>query len=931
MHFTFPMISGYRMLLTCLFLFPFFLFAQTLLLPGDLVVAGLAANTGDGSGVDCAEAAGTDELSLVAFREIATGTVIDITDNGWERSKPGFWGNEEGFVRLTRTGPAIPAGQLMRFRFPPSGNAYLSLTPDEGWTFEDMGTTSVNFNSNGDQLFFMQGGVWDNGTSAGDDATYTGGKLIFAFNSRIEWLSFQQSASDSGLPAELTGCYSIQSGITSTNFAAYAGDTLAADRIVWLSRFHNPANWAYFDQCSDYPVPSGSFTVSPDTIALSCKNCGGCEMLTDQITVQLPETGGPYTLDYTDGRDTFRLENITTGFQFEVSTTDTLRLSILSVKDSTGCAIFSGLGDTLTLIAQDPPVLYELPDQSSCGPFTLQAIIGENLSGGQAYFSDPGYQNKLLPGDFLSADATIYIYDRLYNCETATQFDLKVFELPEASIGIVSQPSCDDPSGGALELYTSGNGPFSIFWNKEGFDGLRVLNGLPVGEYEAEVVDANSCQAVAKINLTEVPGPVLDCRPESSSAGLSGMEGRVRLSFSEGTPPYILSMEGPLSDTRSFVQADSLVLDFLPAGLYALTLMDATNCMSNCSFEILASDSVDCKLELVATASDATCLTEGRGAVSFTVSGGELPFLFDWSRDEFDGLAASENLSPGDYALTVADAAGCVDSLAFSIGAQENPEVVFSPVQPACSTDATGTLLISSINSGLLPLLLQTSGSASPIEISVLPFSLPGLGVGEYTYVLTDAAGCMQEIQFRINEPEIFDLDLGPDVWIAGGDSVVLGSDIRMEGVAAWTPPNFLTHADELSTVAFPTKTLDYTLTVTTAEGCVYSDEIRVKVNEFSEELFIPNAFSPDNDGNNDRFNIYGSSRVEKIRRLKIFNRWGELLYDRGPLNPSDASVGWDGKYNGIIQPVGVYIYVAEVVFAGDVTERVSGDFLLIR
>lgn len=931
MYDSFPMVPGYRMLLTCFLLFPFLLFAQTSLQPGDLAVVGLAANIGDGSGVDCNEAAGTDELILVAFRDIETGTALDITDNGWERSNAGLWGNQEGFVRMTRTGPTIPAGQLIRFHFPPSGNAYLAFSPDAGWTFEDMGTTAVNFNSNGDQLFFLQGGIWDNGTSGGDDAAYSDGKLLFAFNSRQDWLPFQQQATDSGLPAVLEGCYAIQSGIAGSDFVAYAGDTTTADRIAWLSRLHDPSNWAYFEQCSDYPSLPGSFSISPDTISLSCTNCGGCETLTDQITVQLPHTGGPYTLDYTDGRDTFQLENITTGYQFEVSTTDTLRLSILSIRDSAGCAIFSELGDTLTLIAHDPPVLYELPDQSSCGPFVLQTIIGENLSGGQAYYLDPGYQNKLLPGDLVRSDATIFIYDRQYHCETAVEFELKIFDLPEASIGIVSQPSCDDLLGGALELYASGNGPFSVFWNKEGFDGLRSLGSLPAGDYEAAVVDANSCQAIAKIRLNELPGPVLECRTDSPSAGLSGMEGRVSLVFSEGTPPYILSMEGPLSDTRSFVQADSLVLDFLPEGLYALTLTDATNCMADCSFEILASDSVDCKLELMATVSDATCLREGRGAVSFSVSGGELPFIFDWSLDALDGLAASEDLSPGDYALTVLDAAGCRDSLAFSIRAPEAVNVDFSIVQPACSTDARGTLVISSINSGLLPLQLLTSGSETPIEISVLPFSLPGLGVGKYAYVLNDAAGCVQEIQFEVTEPEIFELDLGPDVWIAQGDSVELGSGIRIAGVAVWTPPNFLTRADRLSTIAVPPKTLDYTVTITTEEGCKYSDEIRIRVNEFSKELFIPNAFSPDNDGNNDRFNIYGSSRVEKIRRLKIFNRWGELLYDRGPLNPSDASVGWDGKYNGIMQPVGVYIYVAEVIYTGDVTERVSGDFLLVR
>lgn len=924
-----PTFSGYRIFLTCLFLASTPAFAQTLLYPGDLAVVSLAANTGDGSG-SCIDAAGTDMVSLVAFRDIATGTVLDLTDNGWERSNVGLWGNREGFLRVTRTGPDIPAGQIIAFRFPPVGNGYEAVAPDAGWLFEDLGTTSVNFNSNGDQLFFLQGGAWDNGSAEMDDATYMGGRLVFAFNSQTTWLPMQNTATDSGLPTALSACYTIQSATTTGDFMTYGGDTASAGRLEWLERLSNPENWQRFDQCSDFMPFSAALTLRRDTIGLECSTCGACEWLEDVISVRLPKVGGPFTVSYTVGRDTFRLEDIEDGFQLEVQTEDTLILSILEVQDSAGCSVYSELGDTLTLIAHKPPVVYEIPDQTSCGPFTLQGIIGENLSGAQGYFTGRGGTgDRLEPGDILSSNATLYIYDRLYSCETETQFDIRVYELPEASIGVLSAPGCSDPEGGSLELYTSGNGPFSIFWNKEGFDGLRQLDNLAAGVYEAEVVDANGCQAVAKITLEQSPDPLLSCRVVNAEAGSANNEGRVVLVFAEGAAPYSLSWTGPVPGALTLPVADSLILEKLPAGQYSVFLEDGNGCQVGCDFEILSSDNHRCTLEAQLTVRNATCTR--KGGIDLTLSGGTLPLSFDWSVEGLSGLSVAGALDPGYYGLTITDASDCEQVLEFYIGDIQLPKIAYELFQPACSEEATGTFLIQSLQSGTMPLVLVNEENNDSILVTRLPHTISGLAPGTYQWTLTDAAGCSEEIAFNIEPAALLNLDLGPDRWISSGDSVILGEALTMAGTASWTPINFLSHPDQLRTAAFPSRTIDYTLTVTTPEGCIYSDEISIRVNEFRDEVFVPNAFSPDNDGNNDRFSIFGSSKVKKINRLKIFNRWGELLFDKGPISPSDPSGGWDGKHDGIIQPIGVYIYMAEVQFEGEVTEWVSGDFLLVR
>ena len=134
------------------------LFSQTELNTGDIAVVGVNANN-----FACSGTSTEDNISIVFFKDIVPGTEIDITDNGWERVNAGLWGNTEGTIRATRTGVTIPAGTIVTFKFT---STYVSLFPDADWSFSSInGMTTLNMNSGGDQLYFMQGGNWSNPNS----------------------------------------------------------------------------------------------------------------------------------------------------------------------------------------------------------------------------------------------------------------------------------------------------------------------------------------------------------------------------------------------------------------------------------------------------------------------------------------------------------------------------------------------------------------------------------------------------------------------------------------------------------------------------------------------------------------------------------------------------------------------------------------------
>jgi gliding motility-associated-like protein len=90
-------------------------------------------------------------------------------------------------------------------------------------------------------------------------------------------------------------------------------------------------------------------------------------------------------------------------------------------------------------------------------------------------------------------------------------------------------------------------------------------------------------------------------------------------------------------------------------------------------------------------------------------------------------------------------------------------------------------------------------------------------------------------------------------------------------------------------------------------------------------ELLIPTAFSPNGDGNNDRFRVLNRD-VEKMT-LQIFNRWGEKVYET-----TDPLSGWDGMYKGMIQPLGVYTWKCDYQLAGQTKSTLaSGNLTLMR
>lgn len=146
----------------------------------------------------------------------------------------------------------------------------------------------------------------------------------------------------------------------------------------------------------------------------------------------------------------------------------------------------------------------------------------------------------------------------------------------------------------------------------------------------------------------------------------------------------------------------------------------------------------------------------------------------------------------------------------------------------------------------------------------------------------------------------------------------------------AWTPANGLNCTDCTQPFASPKFNTVYTVTALDDNGCRNSAKVQVIVLCQGANVFVPNTFSPNGDGSNDVFYVRGRG-LDRVKSLRIYNRWGELVFERVNFAVNDATVGWNGTYNGKKLTPDVYVYQVDVFCDNSESIRFEGNVSLIN
>jgi gliding motility-associated-like protein len=200
---------------------------------------------------------------------------------------------------------------------------------------------------------------------------------------------------------------------------------------------------------------------------------------------------------------------------------------------------------------------------------------------------------------------------------------------------------------------------------------------------------------------------------------------------------------------------------------------------------------------------------------------------------------------------------------------------------------------------------------------------------GNYSISIENTSGCVDSVAIAIPEYQGPLLDLGADIVGVRGQFVSRPIQTNLiPDEFIWNSTNGLFNFNTLNPNIEIIDDFLYVLTITDSLGCQAEDSLYVKKLN-SNDVFIPSAFSPNNDGVNDEFVLFAPDNP-LVEYISIFNRWGGKVYERSNL-PLDELDPWNGLHNGKELLSGAYIYVARMTWPDGKSQIYQGDITLLR
>lgn len=511
-------------------------------------------------------------------------------------------------------------------------------------------------------------------------------------------------------------------------------------------------------------------------------------------------------------------------------------------------------------------------------------------------------------------DYTVTISD-MAGCDTTATFTVSspdTFDIDTALI----MPTCNGGTDGAISLATSGGTPpYQYNWQKLGFTPNSTLNNLSAGDYSVSIRDENGCQTDLEIPLRELElilDPTVSAIDPPSCAGFS--DGSIQVTVANGLGPFEFNWQ----DGQGFRDQSSLT--GLPEGMYQVEVRDANLCKGSFTFDVIE----PLPLALDFDVFDVSCFGLSDGEAAAVVSGGVGGYRYTWSDNQQDSVAI--DLAAGTYTVTVNDANDC--DIEGEVTLSQPPDVgleVIDIQDVICNGEATGQVTLAG-NGGSPPFTYSLDGvTFQPGD------SFGSLPAGTYTFSTADAQGCIETVEASIAEPPPLVVDAGEDRTIDLGFNTRLRALANAAGVTfQWSPPDSLNCVACPDPVANPVQSTTYVVQITDEKSCTATDSLNIIVSQ-NRPIYVPNAFSPDGDGLNDYFTLYGGPAARRIRTLKVFDRWGELIFEKDDIPLNEESAGWDGTFNGQRLNNAVFVFFAEVEFIDSFVRIYEGDITLLR
>lgn len=359
---------------------------------------------------------------------------------------------------------------------------------------------------------------------------------------------------------------------------------------------------------------------------------------------------------------------------------------------------------------------------------------------------------------------------------------------------------------------------------------------------------------------------------------------------------------------------------------YMITLTDKIGCGSS-----TWSDTLECKCDpafkVDLNGVNPKCFGITDGQISSIVTGGNSPFKYKWNNG---GLTDKiNNLGSGTYTLTVSDGLNCIAKDSFVLIAPAQLTQQSSSEDVKCKGKNDGVIYLSNITGGVGPYTITINNQV----YNSFPQTITTLFPGSYFVKVEDSNGCTSQQSFLIADAKSFDIDLGSDRTIIDGKEVdiIPTGDIQDVISLNWSSDLTIPCTDCSELIFKPEQSGFVAIMATNDLSCRAFDTLYIKVlpepPKDTENVFIPNVFSPNGDGINDFFRPFFSEFQIQGGDLKVYNRWGGLVYDE---QFTDEPKGWNGKFHNSYVNSGIYIYVL-VLKVNELTKVYKGDITVYR
>ncbi|MCB0580343.1 MAG: choice-of-anchor L domain-containing protein [Phaeodactylibacter sp.] len=503
--------------------------------------------------------------------------------------------------------------------------------------------------------------------------------------------------------------------------------------------------------------------------------------------------------------------------------------------------------------------------------------------------------------------------------DTARMF---IADSPPVAVRLDDFGLCENGSATIRPAVQGGTAPFAYAWNTGGQGpSLAVSAGGPP-LYAVTVYDAcgNSATDSATYFLAQPPEAAL-----SGQASICEGDTALLPVTLDGNPPWSIaySLDGVPQPEITGINNPGFHLPASLPGTYALLGVWDAACEGYASGQAQVEVR---RITLEAERRHVSCPDAADGAIQVEITGGIPPFQYHW-RENIGNSLSPQGLPAGTYHLSVTDGSGCGKEMSFGIEAPPPLE----PLKPDCILLAEGHLALDAAG-GTPPYLYSLDGDAF-FSDALFDGLVPGR---QYYITIQDAAGCLLSQDFIMPAPYDGQMVALPEqLEAAVGRRILLQPSLfipeSLIGTIRWTPATGLSCVDCLHPELLPLEDRTYTLRIVDIYGCTAETSVKIKV-ENKAAIYVPTAFSPNGDHINDRFAVYANTfQVEEIAAFRVFDRWGNLVYERKGFPPNDESAGWDGTARGKPLGAGVYAYMVEVKLVNGGRQLAGGHVVLVR